>query len=208
MTNNRLRIPSVTQCYHFMHDMEMMDHIVAHSIQVSRVAMLIADSLNKTGANLNLSLVQASALLHDITKTRSFETAEPHAFTGAELLGEWGYPDVGNIVGQHVRLNEYFRTSVPLEEEIVNYADKRVLHDQIVSLEERMDYIMRKYGNKTEENRQRILWLWEKTKELEEKFFKNIPFPPEDLKKILKTEELSRHIIAYREACKDHVSST
>ena len=206
MKNNQVRIPSVTQCYHLMFDMEMMDHIVAHSIQVSRVATLIADSLNEKGAKLDRGLVQASALLHDITKTRSFQTEEIHALTGAELLNDSGYPDVGNIVGQHVRLDEYFRTSSPLEEEIVNYADKRVLHDRIVSLEERMKYIMQKYGKETE-NRQRILCLWKKTEELEEKFFREIPFPPEDLNRILKAEDFSRHIMAYREACKDHASS-
>ncbi len=183
-----------------MADMEMMDHIVAHSIQVSRVAILIADSLNEAGAQLDNDLIRASALLHDITKTRSFETEEPHDITGAELLNERGYPDVGNIIGQHVRLNEYFRTSVPLEEEIVNYADKRVLHDKIVSLEERMEYIMRKYG-KEAENRQRILWLWKKTEELEGKFFKDVPFPPEDLTEILTAEELSRQLMAYHKTC-------
>jgi putative nucleotidyltransferase with HDIG domain len=191
-----------------MADMEMMDHIIAHSIQVSRVAVLITDSLNDGGAKLNLDLVRTAALLHDITKTRSLKTAEPHSLTGAKLLCEWGYPDVGNIVGQHVRLNEYSMTSDPHEEEIVNYADKRVLHDRVVSLDKRMDYIMQKYGDNKEENRRRILWLWDKTKELEEKFFKNMPFLPEDLDRMLTAEGLSHHIIAYREACKDYVSIT
>ncbi len=98
-----------------------------------------------------------------------------------------------------MRLDEYFRTSAPLEEEIVNYSDKRVLYD-------RMKYIMQKYGKETE-TRQRILWLWKKTEELEEKFFRKIPFPPEDLNRILKAEDFSCHIMAYREACKDHASS-
>lgn len=200
MKHDEMNIPSISRCYHLMADMEMLDHIVAHSIQVSRVAVLIADSLNDAGARLDRDLVQVSALLHDITKTRSFRTEEIHTETGAALLCERGYPRVGNIVGQHVRLKEYCTASGVLEEEVVNYADKRVLHDEIVSLEERMKYIMEKYGTERE-NRQRILWLWQKTKELEEKFFKFIPFSPGDLGTILTGEELSRQLTAYHETC-------
>ncbi|MBN2568415.1 MAG: HD domain-containing protein [Deltaproteobacteria bacterium] len=182
--------------------MKMMDHIVAHSIQVSRVAIIIVDSLIEAGAKLDRDLVRASALLHDITKTRSLKTEEPHALTGEEFLCGLGYPDVGNIVGQHVRLREYFRTPSHREEEIVNYADKRVLHDRIVSLEERMIYIIQKYGKKRE-NRQRILWLWNKTESLEKKFFNDIPLTPDDLSGILNGEELSRQLRAYEKACMD-----
>jgi putative nucleotidyltransferase with HDIG domain len=198
MKNNLERLPSVPQCYRFMITMNMMDHIVAHSIQVSRVALLLVDALNESGASLDRDLVYVSALLHDITKTRSFETNESHTKTGAALLHEWGYHRVAHIVGQHVRLQKYVKTSPPREEEIVNYADKRVLHDQIVSLDERMRYIICQYG-KEPENRQRILRLWEKTEELEKKFFQRIPFCPDDINNELSPDELSRQLAVYRD---------
>ena len=133
---------------------------------------------------LNRELILAAALLHDITKTRSFQTLEDHAETGAQLLAEIGYPEVGRIVGQHVRLDRYFSSKSPTEEEVVNYADKRVLHDRIVPLSERMGYILEKYGREPERKRA-ILLLWEKTEALEARLFAGIPFAPDDISRLL-----------------------
>jgi hypothetical protein len=83
-------------------------------------------------------------------------------------------------VGQHVRLAAYFGSDLITEAEIVNYADKRVLHDRIVSLAKRMEYIFERYG-KGPEHRERISWLWEKTILLENRIFTELPFLPDDL---------------------------
>ena len=136
------------------------------------------DKLCAAGLVLNPSLVRAAAMLHDITKTRSFSTRENHAATGADLLGRRGYPEVGDIVGQHVTLDHYPKVAPPVEAEIVNYADKRVLHDRIVSLEDRMDYILERYGDRPE-RRERIQWLWQQSIRLENRIFAHLPFPPE-----------------------------
>ena len=158
----------------------MMGHIVDHSEQVCRVAVCLADNLNLEGTGLNTELIRVSALLHDITKTRSFRTRENHAQTGAEFLQKRGFTEVGRIVAQHVKLDTYFASSSPVEAEIVNYADKRVLHDQIVSLTDRMTYILDRYTDGME-SRERILGLWAKSKELEKRIFSYLPFLPEAL---------------------------
>ncbi len=178
MNATRIRIPSEAECGRLMADMGMLENIVAHCRQVCRVSLLIVDHLNPNG--LNRDLVRAAALLHDITKTRSFQTHEDHAETGAQLLVELGYPEVGRIVGQHVCLDRYFASQSVTEAEIVNYADKRVLHDRIVPLKERMGYILEKYGRE-EERKQAILLLWEKTEELEKRLFAGLPFAPEEI---------------------------
>ena len=122
-----------------MCEMQMLEHIVAHSLQVCRVGMCLVDFLNVQGIYPDRQLVQAAALLHDITKTRSFETEENHALTGSQHLTDTGFPEVGDLVRQHVRLDEYSQAKNLTEAEIINYADKRVLHDRIVSLDERMN---------------------------------------------------------------------
>ena len=149
----------------------MLENIVVHSIQVCRVGMCLVDHLKLQGNQLNRQLVQAAALLHDITKTRSFETEENHALTGGQVLTDFGYPQVGNLVRQHVRLDDYSEPSNLTEAVIVNYADKRVLHDRIVSLVERMEYIQERYATQPEHER-RIQLLWEKTTALEKHLFK------------------------------------
>jgi putative nucleotidyltransferase with HDIG domain len=180
---------------------------VAHSIQVCRVGECLVDHLKFQGSQLNRQLVQAAGLLHDITKTRSFETAENHALTGAQVLADFGYPQVGNLVRQHVRLDDYPEHQILSEAVIVNYADKRVLHDRIVSLDERMSYIQERYGSRPE-HRHRILLLWQKTAALEKQIFSCLPFSPDDLIHHLTPMDLSSEISTYRRACPQHAGGS
>jgi putative nucleotidyltransferase with HDIG domain len=180
--------------------MKMMDHIVVHSMQVCRVATFLTDQLNARQNGLNYDLIRAAALLHDITKTRSFETREDHALTGGEFLADKGYPHVGELVRQHVRLDEYHSPVVLGEAEIINYADKRVLHDEVVSLDRRLDYILEKYG-KLPEQQKRIRWLWEKTLVLEEEIFSDLAVSQEDLNRIINAEDRTREFREYRKMC-------
>jgi len=114
-----------------------------------RVSLAITDNL-KTGASINRDLVMAAALLHDITKARSLETREPHDHSGGELLRELGFERIGEIVKQHVILLDFNPEERLEEREIINYADKRVMHDRIVSLAERLEDLIQRYGT-TEE---------------------------------------------------------
>jgi uncharacterized protein len=183
MKVEQISIPSDAMCRRMISGMGMLENIAAHSLQVCRVSLLLTDHLGLP--ELNRELIRAAALLHDITKTRSFSTQEDHAETGARLIADLGYPEVAGIVGQHVRLDCYFSASAtPTEAEIVNYADKRVLHDRIVPLSERMGYILEKYGSAPERKRM-ILILWEKTEKLEARLFARLAFPPGDISRLL-----------------------
>ena len=182
-----MKILAKKKCLQLMCDMQMPEHIVAHSLQVCRVGVCLVDHLKLQGIQMDRQLVIAAALLHDITKTRSFTTRENHAQTGAQFLSDMGYPEVGHIIEQHVRLDSYAASDFPTEAEIVNYADKRVLHDRIVTLKERMNYILEKYA-KGPEYRERLLWLWNKTEELELRLFSYVPFRPEELGRLLDQE--------------------
>ena len=179
-----MQIPSRQQCLSLIRQMNMLDHIVVHSFQVCRVAIFLADHMGPGPGSLSRNLVQAAALLHDITKTRSFTTRENHALTGAQFLNQMGYPEVGHIIEQHVRLDSYTDFDFPTEAELVNYADKRVLHDRIVTLKERMEYILEKYATGPE-YRERLRWLWKKTEELESRLFSYVPFKPEELGRLI-----------------------
>ena len=163
-----------------MREMKMLDNIVAHSIRVCQVACFLAKRLNDNGNALNEDLVLAAALLHDVTKTRSFETKENHAETAAQFLKEAGYSEIGRMVAQHVRLDSYDSEAPLTEAEILNYSDKRVLHDRVVSLEERFDYIMERYA-RTPEDRDRVAFLRSKTSEVGQKIFSCLTISPEDL---------------------------
>jgi len=195
-----MQIPTQEQCYRLMCDMKMMDHIVVHSMQVCRVATFLTENLNPQRNRLNHDLIRAAALLHDITKTRSFKTEENHALTGGEFLAEQGYTEVGDLVRQHVRLDAYPDPVMLGEAEIINYADKRVLHDRIVGLDKRLDYILEKYG-KLPEHQERICWLWQKTLNMEAKIFSDLSFAPQDLNRLLNAEDRSKDFLEYQMVC-------
>jgi uncharacterized protein len=186
-----VRIPGRAQCLSLLDDMDMPEHILAHSDLVRKVALLITDGLGMAGVVLNRPLVNASALLHDITKPRSFTTGENHSRTGGEYLTGLGFPEVGDIVRQHVMLDAYFATEHPNEAEVINYADKRVLHDKIVSLDERMQYVLQRYA-KNETHIQKLNTVWEQTNLLEKRLYAYLTFTPRQLKDRIeerKTEE-------------------
>lgn len=171
-------IPLKQECLRLYAAMEMPDHIQDHSRLVCRVALLLTDGLISAGVPLNRDLVRASAMLHDITKPRSFSTGENHAKTGGEYLEAMGCPEVGSIIRQHVVLDHYFAADCPDEAEVVNYADKRVLHDRVVSLDDRMEYILQRYA-KTPERQQLLQQIWVKTRTLEQRLFAYLAFTPD-----------------------------
>lgn len=195
-----MNIPNRDECFALMCQMDMLEHIAAHSLLVSWVALLITDHLIDMNMALNRELIAASSVLHDITKTRSFKTGENHAESGQQYLEEKGYPEVGDIVGQHVRLNHYTNGTAPSESEIVNYADKRVLHDKVVSLDERMTYILERYG-KIPELRERLEWIGSKTIELEAKLFHQLPFLPDELDQYVDWKKFNTAIVKYKKVC-------
>lgn len=164
--------------------MKMMDHIVVHSLQVCRVATFLTEHLDEQDNRLNFDLIRSAALLHDITKTRSFQTREDHALTGGEYLSDRGYPEIGDLIRQHVKLDKYSVAGSISEAEVLNYADKRVLHDEIVVLDRRLNYILERYAE-TPADRERINYLWQKTREMENKLFKDLSFVPDNLTRLI-----------------------
>jgi uncharacterized protein len=139
-------IPDREECLRLMERYGMLQNIVAHSLEVTKVALFLSSELIKRGQRIDLCLVEAASLLHDIAKTTCLKTKEDHTESGYHLLKEIGYERVGEIVAQHVWLKREGDPSSVTEEEVVNYADKRVRHDQIVSLEERFMDLKARYG--------------------------------------------------------------
>lgn len=158
----------------------MLPNIARHSLTVEKVAIAVARALIAVGEKINCAEVQAGALLHDITKTRSIRTRENHALTGELFLQNAGYPRIGEVVRCHVELPPTLLTGPVSPELVVNYADKRVLHEKIVALSCRFQDLIERYG-KTAEARRRLRFLETQTLRIEERIFSLISFGPEDL---------------------------
>lgn len=168
----------------------MMDHIIDHSVMVSNITLFLTQKLKKYSSDIDIRLATSAALLHDITKTRSFDTNESHSDTGGLLLTELGYPEIGNIVRQHVLLDTFENDTPVSEQEIVNYSDKRVVHDKVVPLAERLEYIKIRYGTH-KEFKDRIQLMWAQAMNLENKIFLHLDITPDQLSDCM-TQEIKK----------------
>ena len=159
------------------------EHIIAHSYKVTKVAWIIANELYETGVNVKKKLVLYSALLHDITKYDSIlNKGEDHAVTGGIFLRKLGYSEIAEVVESHINLIEGGNNI--LEKKIVYYSDKRVMHDKVVSLEERYNDLLIRYANSIY-SESMIKKGLEKAQDVEREIFDKINFTPGYLNLVL-----------------------
>lgn len=133
----------------------MLEHIKRHSELVAQVATTLAQMAleRKAGNPQQLSpddfvqSVRAAGLLHDLGKTCTIQMGGDHGQLGAGWVMQLtGNPHIAQGVMHHVYWPgelDLARHFLPLA---IIYADKRVRHDELVSLEERFDDLMDRYG--------------------------------------------------------------
>ncbi len=114
--------------------------LVEHSRAVAGVALHLAKALNRSGCRMDLDLIAAAGLLHDVARE------EPrHARMGEQMLKSLGYPAVAEVVGAHMDLT--VRDDEPLRpHEVVYLADKLVLGTRAGSLEKRFRERLDRYA--------------------------------------------------------------
>jgi putative nucleotidyltransferase with HDIG domain len=173
--------PSAATCRRLLAAHGVPAHIRRHSAQVARVARTIAEALREAGEPVDVGLVEAAALLHDIAKAPCLESRLDHATEGGRVLQEFGLASVAEIVARHVQLGNWDPRGPVTGAELVNYADKRVLHVRLVSLTERFrDLIVRYSGGRTDIE-ERIRRNWATMEAVEAKIFGRLPIGPADV---------------------------
>ncbi len=193
-------IPSLNQCLDFIERYEMLNNIRAHSFKVARVAEFLVDGLIEGGKSSfpppPKNLVIAGALLHDIAKTPCLNGKCRHDDLGQEICTALGFPEIGEIVKEHVILKEFraemYKKGLFNAKEIVYYADKRVRHDEVVSLESRLKYIIDRYGNDDPHRERYIRMNFQQCQDLEVYLFTCLNFTPEQLPLLISSEPFSR----------------
>jgi len=177
----QIDIPTSDHCLALMAAYEMLPNIREHSLMVRQVALHLGTSLVEAGFPLRLELLEAGALLHDLGKTACLGTSLNHAEWGARALLAAGYPEVAEIVREHVFLQSTGQDPRGLREaEVVNYADKRVLHTRVVTLSARFVDLIERYGT-SPEARSRIAGLEQTARRLEARLFAHLSLTPQDL---------------------------
>lgn len=173
--------PSTTTCRRLLLAHGVPTHIRRHSAQVARVARRIADALHDQGEQVDVGLIEAAALLHDIAKAPCIESRLDHATEGGRILRELGLDTIAAIVEQHVRLGDWNARGPVTGAEVVNYADKRVLYVGVVSLSERFRDLIVRYSRGRTDIEERIRRNWATMEAVEAKIFRRLPFAPADI---------------------------
>lgn len=150
-------------------------HIRAHMKKVAGIAVFIGKKLIKKGGSVDLKSLEQAALLHDMVKLCDFKELKPerfqtpyteedlscwkklikeyhhvgHVHAAYEILKQRGEEKIATIIKKHrfsclIDPNENERP-VSWEEKILYYADKRVKHDQIVTIKKRVEDGRKRY---------------------------------------------------------------
>lgn len=131
-------IPTKGECEAMLAGQRLPDAVIRHSRAVAEISGQIADALAATGLAIDPALARAGGLLHDIAKGRP-----QHAVAGAAFLRDCGMPAVADVVAAHTEMD--FGGAID-ERAIVYLADKLVSCDAIVTLEERFQPALLRFG--------------------------------------------------------------
>lgn len=141
--------PTQQECFALWQKYNMLENVRRHSQLVAHIAALLAERARTLGIEVNVEATRAAGLLHDIAKTWCLKYGGSHAMIGAS----WTVTETRNFaVAQGVILHVHWPWKLPKNSAIcclpifVLYADKRVRHDQCVTLQERFEDLIERYG--------------------------------------------------------------
>jgi len=116
--------------------------VVSHCHAVAAVGEALARAVEPQVPHLDVALVRAAGLLHDMARTRA-----KHALAGRRILENLGLCRLGAVVGAHMVLPpEQVESPLVTEEQLVYLADKLVVDDAVGSLADRAARMMREWG--------------------------------------------------------------
>lgn len=200
-----MNLPSIEQVPQLWDQYHTPEHIRRHMVQVSRVATTIAQALITAGESVILPLVDRAAALHDTVRVTDWDTLSYELFPDApqeEDIAVWKaqrnqfashiphsevnyqifraqFPEMAQIIRVHsIGAVHELRT---IEERIVHYADRRVAHDQIVTMKERLEESYQRYAPTAQSPLEHQPAIRSALEQLEQQLFASLPFLPAEL---------------------------
>jgi molybdenum cofactor cytidylyltransferase len=138
----RFNTPSACECEVILNEIyKVPEQILQHSRIVAAVAKKLTDTLNRSGLCLNRDLIIAAALLHDIAKGKP-----AHASESARIVSGFGYTEVASVIGRHTDIIVEMQSGISADE-VLYLADKMVWESDIVSIFDRCQQAVIKYGH-------------------------------------------------------------
>lgn len=150
-----MSIPSRAVAAQVLRGLDPPGWLLTHSAAVAEVASFLADRIERQGHTIDVRLVEAAALLHDLDKalprTHPLSAFE-HGEGGARWARQAGHGELAPAIAHHPvhRLMDDERyhawdAGATIEERVVAYADKRSMQD-LVSIDERFTEWEERHG--------------------------------------------------------------
>lgn len=159
-------LPTRKECFDILAQYNVPPHIINHCRVAAKLAAFLAQKLTEKGFEVDVELIDRACLLHDIMRMCDTKESDlnsfvqglseedkikwqrlvakykgtPHEYAAFDILKQ-KYPALALTVRRHRYMGLLSEDDKPetWEEKIVYYADKRVMHETIVSLQERLD---------------------------------------------------------------------
>jgi uncharacterized protein len=152
------KLPSREQAVSFLLENGCSSSVIRHCNAVAELAVELAQILRRKGLDVNVRLVEAGALLHDVGRSRTHTVN--HVIAGVEIARSAGLsPSLVSIIKKHVgggitaeeaeklRWPKDNYMPLTLEEKIVCYADKLVEGSSRVTIQVTIDQLSRSLNN-------------------------------------------------------------
>ena len=130
-------LPNREQAVRLLHKYKCSPQVISHCIAVADLAVETASILEGKGYKINIELVEAGALLHDLGRSKTHTV--DHAIVGAQIAQSIGLPEpviriIKRHVGAGITTDEAQMLGWPkdvyapqtLEEKIVSFSDKLI----------------------------------------------------------------------------------
>ena len=158
-------LPTRKECLALLAEYHVPPHMVNHCRAVAKLAVFLAQRLNENGDTINVQLLERAGLLHDMMRMLDFQQpdynrfeqtlpdkekakwrrlrtkykAMTHEDAAYEILKD-KYPAIATAIKRHryMALPDEKDRPVTWEEKLLYYADKRVMHETIVPLRDRL----------------------------------------------------------------------
>lgn len=133
------KTPDEKECLKLLKEYGTPEHVIKHCMAVAQVAVRIGRRLNEKGYEIDIPLLRAACLLHDIARVE-----ENHEAAGQRYLASAGYDRIAVLVGAHTKYRYFNSVDSISEIDLLCLGDRTVVEDRFTGPAERVRYIVEK----------------------------------------------------------------
>lgn len=154
----KMKHPTREKCRQMLDEYGTPDHVRRHCGAVAQTAYTIAEALNNNGFDMDLDLITAAGMLHDIARVK-----DRHWDVAADYLKDLGFREESEIIRVHMTYSPFSQIEDADETDMLCLGDRLVREDEYVGIDKRIQYIIDKAVKNGHE--EKIPFILEKKKD-------------------------------------------